>query len=582
MAAKRTVSLVIEYKNGKLVTRELEKTATAAEKIPKNVERGEKALNKAKVAAMALAAGMAAVGIAVIAAMKKFAAAGDELDKMSLRTGITVENLSRLGHAAQISGSEIKILQNALRMMARNMDMASRGLMTQKEAFDKLGISVKDSDGQLRGTVEVLLEVADKMAGLENATARVALASDIFGGRYGEQLLPMLRLGSEGIRKLMEDSDNLGITWNKLQTDQAAKLTDQLTRMQGVLNGIARDITSQFVPQFIKLVDVVKNNKTTIVTAINAISSAIVLLSKSFGLLSAAVGTTPLGKLVEYFGRKSAGPSGMGAPGQGRAPLGMAPPTPQGLSGWSVVPGSYTPTPRGGDGAALPTTFMGAADTDFTLRQPTTYRDRKMAYQAAERHAAVPAGLPANINEMATEPLDQVQDKMLQVAGMAGIMGGAFTNAFAMMASGASTAGDAIMGAMLGALGQIVTMWGLAILGIGAGMEFLPGMQLTGAGALAAGAALLALGGTIQGLAGGIGGGGGGGGGYSGGGTSVSTGYSTPMAGGGQTIIIVSSDGRTSNGGSDVGRALSTAGVPRDLARQVVQVSEESQRTGNI
>ncbi len=251
--SKLTIVLGLDTKN---FTRQLQ---TAKNKVTRSAQKMRTALNKVGFKRMAIAA--AAAGAAVVLAMKKFAAAGDELDKMSLRTGIAVEDLSRLGHAAQISGTDIQTMKDALRFVAKNMDLAKRGMGEGAVAFKELGFKVTDANGQLRKVTDVLFTVADSMMAMENATSRSALAAQIFGQRYGEKLLPMLRLGSEGIRELMKDSDKLGITWSKLEADQAAKLTDQLTRMQGVLGGVGRSIVIDLVPAFIRLVDVVRDNK---------------------------------------------------------------------------------------------------------------------------------------------------------------------------------------------------------------------------------------------------------------------------------------------------------------------------------
>ncbi len=261
--SKLTIVLGLDTKN---FTRQLQ---TAKGKVTSSAQKMSKALNRLGFKKLGLS--VAAAGAAILLAMKKYAAAGDELDKMSLRTGILVEDLSRLGHAAQISGTDIQTMKDALRFVAKNMDLAKRGMGEGAVAFKEIGFKVTDADGKLRKVTDVLFTVADAMAEMENATSRSALAAQIFGQRYGEKLLPMLRLGSLGIRKLMKESDKLGITWNKLQTDQAAKLTDQLTRMQGVIAGIGRDIVSNFVPSFIRMVDVIKNNRRVIIDTLDAL-----------------------------------------------------------------------------------------------------------------------------------------------------------------------------------------------------------------------------------------------------------------------------------------------------------------------
>src|SRR5574337_1041845 len=50
------------------------------------------------------ALGVGIVG-GLLAAARSFSATGDQLDKMATRTGVSVEALSELGYAAQLSGA---------------------------------------------------------------------------------------------------------------------------------------------------------------------------------------------------------------------------------------------------------------------------------------------------------------------------------------------------------------------------------------------------------------------------------------------------------------------------------------------
>jgi len=115
---------------------------------------------------------------------------GDRLDKMSKRTNVSVEQLSALGYAAKISGADLDTVEKSLRYLARGMDDVSQGIGEAKDAFEFLDIAVTDTEGNLRPTMDVLKEAATKLAAMTDETKQVALATDIFGARYGTQLLP--------------------------------------------------------------------------------------------------------------------------------------------------------------------------------------------------------------------------------------------------------------------------------------------------------------------------------------------------------------------------------------------------------
>ena len=159
--------------------------------------------------------GMAIAGAAVTAVfgaiIMKTTQLGDTYDKMSKRTNISVESLSALGYAAKISGADLDTVEKSLRYLARGMDDVSQGIGEAKDAFEFLDISVTDTEGNLRSTMDVLKEAATKLAAMTDETKQVALATDIFGARYGTQLLPMLKEGGAGIEALMEKAKELGV-----------------------------------------------------------------------------------------------------------------------------------------------------------------------------------------------------------------------------------------------------------------------------------------------------------------------------------------------------------------------------------
>jgi len=74
-----------------------------------------------------IAAAAAAVLGPMLGATKIFASAGDQLDKMSKRTGIGVESLSQLQYAAELSGSSLEDVGNAVQRMNRRLGRITVG-----------------------------------------------------------------------------------------------------------------------------------------------------------------------------------------------------------------------------------------------------------------------------------------------------------------------------------------------------------------------------------------------------------------------------------------------------------------------
>lgn len=202
-----------------------------------------------------IGAGLTAAGTAITApillATKAFAQAGDQLDKISKRTGVSVEALSRLGFAAEQSGAGVEDLQTGLRGMARSINNLERGLSTAKDSFEDLDISLEDIKG-LSPEQQFRL-IADRIAGISDPTKKAAVSMEIFG-RAGQKLIPLINEGAAGIAKLSTEADKFGITISKEEADKAAELTDAFNLLRKSLLGlkvaIGADVADIFIGIF--------------------------------------------------------------------------------------------------------------------------------------------------------------------------------------------------------------------------------------------------------------------------------------------------------------------------------------------
>jgi len=218
----------------------------------------------AKVGAGALATGLGVAGGTLAAIALKAAKAGDEIDKMSQRTGASSEFLSQMGFAMEQSGGSIQDLEKGLFGLSRAYFDAGNGSQTAIDGFAALGISMAQLDG-LTPEAQMRL-VADGMKDVEDASTRGAVAQKLFG-RAGRQMLPLLTTGADGMAAFAAESDNLGRTMSGDQTAAAAEFMDTLNRVSSVVKGLVFDLGASLLPVFESLL-------TDVQAAINAFGPA--------------------------------------------------------------------------------------------------------------------------------------------------------------------------------------------------------------------------------------------------------------------------------------------------------------------
>jgi hypothetical protein len=165
-----------------------------------------------------------AIGLAYTS-LKKWMEVGEQLNAMSQKTGISVEDLSLLRYAVTQSETDMETLEKSVGKFSQKIAaaMANSG-SDEAKAFKKLGISVKDSEGNLKSTFNLLLEVADAMENLSDGAVKVDLVKSLFG-KGGTALIPLLNEGSEGIRNLMKRAEELGLSF----TTEGAKAADEMS-----------------------------------------------------------------------------------------------------------------------------------------------------------------------------------------------------------------------------------------------------------------------------------------------------------------------------------------------------------------
>lgn len=194
------------------------------------------------------AVAVGAVGAAVSVAVKGAIDDADKLGKMAQSFGIPVEELSRLKHAADLSGVGVEELGKSVGKLSKSMmEVAGGAAGPATQAFKALGISVKESDGTLKSSTQVMTELAGKFAGMEDGAGKTALAMMLFG-KSGASMIPLLNQGSAGLRDMMMEADRLGIVIDTRTAKAAEDFNDNLTRLGKVKDGIVLKITAGMLP----------------------------------------------------------------------------------------------------------------------------------------------------------------------------------------------------------------------------------------------------------------------------------------------------------------------------------------------
>lgn len=178
----------------------------------------------------------------------------DHLGDLTSQVDISVESLSTLGKAAGQFGIEAGALEQGLVKLSNNIAQAATGNKNLAASFQEMGVAIRDSNGNLKGTEQVLADLADAFSVLPDGPLKTAKAIEIFG-KSGAQLIPFLNEGSKGIQELQAQIRALGGEISSKFTKDADAFNDTVANLKTSFGGLGREIAEVALPLLTKLID---------------------------------------------------------------------------------------------------------------------------------------------------------------------------------------------------------------------------------------------------------------------------------------------------------------------------------------
>ena len=180
--------------------------------------------------------------------------AAGALADLQQKTGVSAEVLSGLEYAAKMSGTTLEGVAKGLQKLAVNMHDTAMGTGDARNAFKALGITVTDTQGNLRSVDDVMGDVADQFKTMDDGAQKTALAVKLFG-KSGTELIPMLNEGSDGIAAMRQRAEELGLTISDKTASAMEALGDKFDTVGMASQGSARQIAANMTPALTTLAD---------------------------------------------------------------------------------------------------------------------------------------------------------------------------------------------------------------------------------------------------------------------------------------------------------------------------------------
>lgn len=175
-----------------------------------------------KTRALSTAAG--AAGAALLANAYGAAKTADDLNTLARNTGFTVEELQKMKYASDFVDVSFESMTGSVTKLTKNMASGS-------EAFDTLGVSITDANGDMRDVNDVWYETLKALSKVENETERDALAMTLFG-KSAMELSGIVDDGGEALNAYGKEAEDAGLILSGQTLQSANKLNDTIDKLK--------------------------------------------------------------------------------------------------------------------------------------------------------------------------------------------------------------------------------------------------------------------------------------------------------------------------------------------------------------
>lgn len=178
-------------------------------------------------------AGALSVG-AVVNFTRQTIALADAVGTTANRVGVTTAALQELRFAGELAGVQASTLDMGLQRLTRRLGEAAMGTGELKDTLDQYGIAIRDANGRMRDTEDVLADLADVMKNADSDAERLRIAFKAFDSE-GVAMINMLRDGSAALDDMRQEARDLGLVFDREMIEGAARLNSELTKLNSVI-----------------------------------------------------------------------------------------------------------------------------------------------------------------------------------------------------------------------------------------------------------------------------------------------------------------------------------------------------------
>jgi hypothetical protein len=263
-------------------------TAFKFEGSTKPLESFNQSLGKSATLLLGASTALLAAGAGIATFAKATLQGIDSQLQLADSIGVTIEQIQKLGFAAESSGSSAQDLESSLVGLT---DKAGEAALKGSEAFNRLGINVRKSNGEVKKADQLLLEISDQFKGLNLSVAEQSKLLSELG--INKNLAKLLGSSRRDIRALMKEAKGFGIV-SEENARRIEEFNTELYQSSFAFDSLKKLISIGLLPQLKSMNDsfqgFLKTNQDVIVNGIQKFFKGIGALVDAFKRVGGAIG----------------------------------------------------------------------------------------------------------------------------------------------------------------------------------------------------------------------------------------------------------------------------------------------------
>lgn len=173
--------------------------------------------------------------------------AADDLNTLSKQTGLSTDSLQKMKYASDLVDVSVEDITGAVTKLKKNM-------AGSPDAFNKLGVSVKNADGSMRDAESVFFDTLEALSKIENETERDQAAYEIFG-KSADQLAGIIDDGGESLKAYGDEAEGLGLIMSGDTLNSLNEVNDAVDRGKAQIGAAVSELGAAVAQNLIPLIE---------------------------------------------------------------------------------------------------------------------------------------------------------------------------------------------------------------------------------------------------------------------------------------------------------------------------------------